>query len=207
MHASDPTGSLAAVADAGGGIAVLDRAGARVGTFAGGAPSFLAFSPDGTALGVAGEDGGIDLVEPATGKRRRAVRSSRGRTVACLAVSRKGATVAVGTTSGTVEIWDVASGQRTRVLALSPGYPQAVAFSGDGNWMAVGMSQRGTLLVSLPELKPTLRLIAAPGRDATFVESLSTGEVHASGADAKRFVACRAGRSVLPAAACEARQR
>lgn len=69
------------------------------------------------------------------------------------------------------------------------------------------MSQRGTLLFALPDFTPRLRLIAAPQRDAAFVESLSTGEVHASGADAPRFAACRAGHAVLPAAACDGDHR
>ena len=208
VHAIDPTGGLSAVAEATGGIAILDHAGTRLRTAAGGVSNALAFSPDGIAIAQAGEDGRIDLIESGTGKRGRAFRSPTGEdTVACLAVSGKGATVAAGTTRGTVEIWDAASGQRTHTVVVSPGYPQAIAFSPDGKWMAVGMSQRGTLLFSFPDLKPTFRLIAVPGRDAAFVESVATGEVHASGADAQRFVVCRAGRLMLPATACDARQR
>jgi WD40 repeat protein len=208
VHATDPTGSLAAVCDPQGGLAVLARSGGRLRASDAGPFTALAFSPDGGTIAAAAENGKIETIDATTARKVRELRSSPGADpVASIAVAGKGARVAVGTTRGAIEIWDVAAGQQIRTVPVSPGYPQAIAFSPDGKWMAAGMSQRGTLLFALPDFTPSVRLSAAPGRDATFVESLSTGEVHASGVDAQRFVVCRAGRAVLPAAACSARPR
>ncbi len=205
VHAIDPTGRLVAVSDPQGGITIRGRTGARLTASDVGPIGVLAFSPDGASVAAAAESGKIEIIEPTTGKGRQ-LRSPPGADpVGAIAVGSKGAMVAVGTTRGAVEIWDAAAGQKIRSLQVSPGYPRAIAFSPNGKWLAVGMSQRGTLLFSLPNGTPSIRLSAAPGRDATFVELLSTGEVHASGADAQRFVACRAGRAVLPRAACNAR--
>lgn len=207
VHAIDPTGSLAAVPAADGTLAIVARSGSRTRTSVAGPLGALAFSPDKARVAAAHEDGKIDIVDATTGRPGRPLRSQPGADpVSCIAISGKGARIAVGTTRGAVEIWDVASGQQLRTLHVSPGYPQSVAFSPDGKWLAIGMSQRGALLFSLPDFTPRLRLSAAPGRDATFVESLPTGEVRATGADAQRFVVCRAGRAVLSPAACNARQ-
>jgi WD40 repeat protein len=206
VHAIDPTGGLTAVSDPQGGLVIQARSGARLRATEAGPVGALAFSPDGTTIAAASENGRIDTVEVTTGNKGRELRSVPGADpVASIAVASKGARVAVGTTRGAIEIWDVATGQQIRTLKASPGYPQSIAFSPDGKWMAAGMSQGGTLLFALPAFAPTIRLSAAPGRDATFVELLSTGEVHASGADAYRFVVCRAGRAVLPPADCHAR--
>ena len=76
--------------------------------------------------------------------------------------------------------------------------------------LACGDMRQRFLTEGLPKFplsarQPIARLTALPNRDAAFWEALPDGRVMASGADGKRYLACRSGRFVLPAAACEGR--
>jgi hypothetical protein len=113
--------------------------------------------------------------------------------------------LAVATTRGAVEIWDMAARVQQRSLAAGPGIIRCVALSSDGARLAVGLARGGTLLFELPSGVAQARLTSLPGRDARFAEALPGGPITGSGADAASFIACRAGRFVLPAAACGTR--
>jgi WD40 repeat protein len=217
-YAVDSTGALTALAQADGDVAIDDAAGKRVRLLReriAPRPKFatapatetitLAFSPDGATLAVASGDARIVLWNLATGDKVSELRRTHGSAaLSALAVSSHGGSIAVGTTQGSVELWDVAGARLSRTVAVAPGYPRAIAFSPDGARLAVGSSQRGTLVFASPFDHPFVRLVALPNRDATFVEALPAGPTTAAGADAVRFVACRAGRFVLPSAACDA---
>jgi WD40 repeat protein len=66
----------------------------------------LAFSPDGTVLASAGQDGTVRLWEVATGKEL-AVLKAHGDWVLCVAFSADGKTLASGGADNTARVWDV----------------------------------------------------------------------------------------------------
>lgn len=214
-HANAPSGKLIAVGDRDGRVSILDRAGRVVRSLVDRPPTegayespgyrALGFSPDGSVLVAGADNGRVVLWDPLAGRRTLVLRPEEGDAVTVVAVSTDGRQVAVGTTRGQVEIWEVASRKRLQIIRVGPGQPQAMAFSPDGTRMAVGLSRRGTLLFALPSYEPVARLTAVPDRDATFWEALPGKQITSSGAESGRFLACRAGRFVLPAACCKGR--
>jgi hypothetical protein len=114
--------------------------------------------------------------------------------------------------SRTDRAWEdhVATRTMTRSISVTGGYPQALAFSDDGQ-MAVGLSRHGTLI--FPRVlpggagQPTARFTAVPGRDATFRLSLPSGRIESSGKDNARYLSCRVGRMILPPERCQTTTR
>ncbi len=75
VHAIDPTGSLAAVPAPGGALTIMAGSRPRLKTPVTGSIGALAFSPDKAAVAVAGENGKVQIVDAATGKKTRQLRS------------------------------------------------------------------------------------------------------------------------------------
>jgi WD40 repeat protein len=109
----------------------------------------LAFSPDGKllALGTGKGDyvrgknvwseGGVQLVEIATGKKVATLTGHKGK-VLCAAFSPDGKLLATGSGDKTVKLWDVAAGKELATLTAHTGQVKGVAFSPDGRTLVTG---------------------------------------------------------------------
>lgn len=105
-----------------------------------GAVTALAVSPDGRTLASGSFfDGTFRLWEVASGKERALMRGipGDGGGFVALAFSPDGRTLALGREGGTVWIWD-ATGRRRPLLQLDVSVVRTLAFSADGQMLAVG---------------------------------------------------------------------
>lgn len=140
----------------------------------------IAFSPDGSKLAAAAEDGCVKLWDAATGQEL-AVLSRHEQGILSVASSPDGRTLATASSDTTAKLWHAATG---RVLATLKGHTQrvnAAAFSPDGNRLATG-SDDGTVKMWDTETASELMTIqAGPGwiRSLAFSPDgrmLATGE-------------------------------
>jgi WD40 repeat protein len=95
----------------------------------------LAFAPPGDLLASAIQDGTIDLVDLASGQRRRL--AGHEQPVLALAFSPDGRRLVSGSKDRSVRLWDVASGEG-RVILRHSSEVGAVAFAPDGEVIASG---------------------------------------------------------------------
>jgi WD40 repeat protein/ribosomal protein L40E len=114
---------------------------------------FLGFTPDGRFLIEAKGSGKITLWDVPSGKEGRCLadppkRSGVTSGVRCAALNPKGSLLAVATYSSDQEpreritLWDIASGRTAGTIACNDSC-HAMAFSPDGQWLAVGDMQYG----------------------------------------------------------------
>ncbi|MGH7866114.1 MAG: WD40 repeat domain-containing protein, partial [Candidatus Dormibacteraceae bacterium] len=137
-----PDGRLLAVADYNGRTAVLwdvasQRQTANVGEHSGPCRG-VKFSPDGKLIATAGNDGNVQISEVSTGKRIRLFPIMAGASKASLAFHPSKAILA--TARDDLRFFDLQNGKRVDLLTAGPTNDvQSVAFSPDGNRLALGM--------------------------------------------------------------------
>ena len=95
----------------------------------------VALDPSGEILATPGEDGSVDLWNPANGRLRKSLRGHED-TVGALAFSPDGTILASGAGDHTIRFWDVATGQQRGVLLGHADSIIALTISPDGKTLA-----------------------------------------------------------------------
>jgi WD40 repeat protein/beta-lactamase regulating signal transducer with metallopeptidase domain len=95
----------------------------------------VAYSPDGSTLASAGDDGVVELRNVASGRVVHRLAGHRD-AVSCLAFSPDGKTLATGSYDQSLKLWDVASGREKATLNGHTNWIFAVAFAPDGKTLA-----------------------------------------------------------------------
>jgi serine/threonine protein kinase/WD40 repeat protein len=115
----------------------------------------LRFSPDGTRLYAAADEGRIFSFEAATG-RELAVWEGHEGAVLALALHPDGKLIASGGTDRTIRIWDADSGQELAAGEAHRAEVSALAFDAEGAWLASGSSDGSVKLWNLPWVRQEL---------------------------------------------------
>jgi len=98
----------------------------------------VAFSPDGTELASASDDGTICLWDTATGLRRFLLTPDIHAAVNAVAFTPDGKTLISGGWDNLVRFWDVDSGKLRSTLPKQSDWVRSLAVSPDGNMLAIG---------------------------------------------------------------------
>jgi WD40 repeat protein len=138
-------------------------------------PVPFVFSPDGTLIAIADEDGSVSVLDLAT-QRSRALSPPYATSVASLAFSPDGKVLAMGCDDGTVYLMDVASGQLIATLN-DPPYQEdspavtALAFGEKGALLATGDGDSNVYLWDVARQRVIGVLPGSPARaDMTTVQ-------------------------------------
>jgi WD40 repeat protein len=91
----------------------------------------LAISPDSKALAISNPSDGLELWDPASGRRLLTLEATR-EVILSLAYSPDGMVLAAGTVLGDIELWDTRTGRRISVSHSHSGSIWALSFSPDG---------------------------------------------------------------------------
>jgi WD40 repeat protein/serine/threonine protein kinase len=121
-----------------------------------------AFSPDGTTLAGATEEGSVKRWDAASGEERAPLHGKQAGTT-CLALSPDGTTLATGQ-SEQVRLWDVATGRLRLTLGGHKGLICCLAFSPDGTALATGAQDNRIKLWDLSTGKERTTLIGHTDR-------------------------------------------
>src|SRR5262249_4047869 len=117
--------------------------------------NFLAFSPDGTHLGVSWQGGHVSLLDARTGQERFALFTPPVAHIG-LAFSHDGKWLAVGASDCTVRLWNTATGRLGSPQHGHTGWPRRGAFSPDGKRLVTGgeLPDRDLRLWTVGSLQP-----------------------------------------------------
>jgi len=119
----------------------------------------LTFSPDGTRLATASEDGAVRLWQVPSGEPITTLTGHTG-LVTDLAFSPDGTRLATASKDGTVRLWSMSSGDP---IATLTGYVDAVVFTPDGSRLATAGSDGTTRLWDVPSGEPITTLTGHTG--------------------------------------------
>lgn len=125
------------------------REGTLLGKLDVGSITALAWSPDGNYLAGGGNDGPINIFDPATGQTTLTLPGHVGG-VGSIAWSRDGTWIASGGGDSAVRVWDVTSGQQIGIFTSSDRYVTAVAWSPHGNNIVYGGNESGVEVQIVP---------------------------------------------------------
>jgi WD40 repeat protein/transcriptional regulator with XRE-family HTH domain len=120
----------------------------------------LAFSPDGSTLSIADEDGGMQSMDMTTGQ---CIRNWQGfaRTVSDVAWSANSTQIAGGGGDRLVTIWDVARHEPLQLLRGHKAFIWGIAWSPDGRWLAT-CSEDNTIRIWDVATAATDRVVTDP---------------------------------------------
>ncbi len=139
--AYSPDGTILACATADGRVVLWDVAASLpIDTFVvfeGHSSNYVAYSPDSKTIAV-GATKKVSIWDAATGKRRHSLSGHTGFGITSIAYSPDSRTVASGGDDGTVRFWDAATGALKHTITGHTNEVNAVAFSPDGDTLAVG---------------------------------------------------------------------
>ena len=116
----------------------------------------VAFSPDGSTLASA-TDHEVLLWDITGAQPITTIDANKNQMVNCVAISPKGDIIASGQTDGTVTLWDAVIGEQKTTFSTDTGYVNSIAFTPDGNMLAVGT--RGAIHLQNIETDETATLI------------------------------------------------
>jgi WD40 repeat protein len=102
----------------------------------------LAFSPDGSRIGVGSLGGTASVSDARTGRTLLTLRGHTGE-IQAIAYSADGARIATAGSDGTTRIWDVADGRNLLSVQAGTAAVDAVAFSPDGTRVATASADGG----------------------------------------------------------------
>jgi len=121
----------------------------------------VAFSPDGTALAMAIDDGTVKVWDVTMGQVRATLRGHNG-PVWATAFAPDGKSVATGSSDLTIRLWDPDTGAE-RFSLMHQGSVRSLAFSHDGTRLAAGCRNGAVKVWDLAAKKPTFETQAHAG--------------------------------------------
>jgi WD40 repeat protein/serine/threonine protein kinase len=107
--------------------------------------NFVTYSPDGSQIASAGDDGTVRLWDVVAGTQSRVLTGHVG-DVLSLAFSPDGKRLASGGRDRTVRLWDLTAGNNPRVLTGFKGRVSGLAFGPGGKWLAIAGDDRSVRL-------------------------------------------------------------
>jgi WD40 repeat protein len=134
----------------------------------------LAWSPDGSALAIAGGEGGVFIVQRSAEALHSRVLGSHGLGTLAIAWAPRAGVFATSGQDGAVALWDAGTGTQLRRWQPSKKWTEQLAWSGDGRMLASAAGRTvslwgadGTALQELPEHASTVLALAwdRPGRE------------------------------------------
>jgi WD40 repeat protein len=108
---------------------------------------FVAYSPDGTTLAIAGADGSVRLVDPVNRQVRSILEVHQGRLLG-MAFSPDGTILATAGDDKTVKLWNVSTGHESLTIPEFRVRSTSLAFSRDGKVLAAACRDRSARLWS-----------------------------------------------------------
>jgi WD40 repeat protein len=211
-------GDAIVAGDLGGGVRVLDRAGAVRAQAASPAPiAAIAAAPDGARVAIGALDGTLELRDAALA-RPLVLGADGAGAVTALAWSPDGARVASAHVDGSTRLWDVATGAALAVRpdprpVDEPGDHEghlALAFAGDGATLYAARPAGETLVLAAGDLATRATLpgrLLAVAADGTLATAIGDGGVliHPPGGGAPITLAAGAGAALAAAFADDGR--